>query len=295
MIVDVLDGLRSVPNTPANGQGEERYDHTFLLLDKQFQRFPWESLPCLEDRSISRIFSLACIKDRIPRAMQVDALPIHADDSKGFVAASDNGAYILNPAGDLRKTQETLEGPLRSLKTWQGTIQQIPKESDIESHLRERDILLYFGHGSGSQYIRPRVIKKLTRCATTLLMGCSSGVLTVTGDFEPYGTPVNYMHAGSPALLATLWDVTDKDIDRYSIDVLQQWGLIEVESSSPFRPSKDKGKRKGKEKQPKEALSLGGDHLSLTEAAARSRKSCFLRYLNGAAPVIYGVPVWLDH
>ena len=57
-------------------------------------------------------------------------------------------------------------------------------------------------------------------------MGCSSGALTEAGEYEAYGTPINYMHAGSPAVLATLWDVTDKDIDRFSKQVLQKWGLF---------------------------------------------------------------------
>jgi separase len=32
--------------------------------------------------------------------------------------------------------------------------------------------------------------------------------------------------------------------------------------------------------------------MSLVEAAAKSRDACILRYLNGAAPVVYGVPVY---
>jgi hypothetical protein len=34
--------------------------------------------------------------------------------------------------------------------------------------------------------------------------------------------------------------------------------------------------------------------VSLTEALAASREDCTLKYLNGAAPVIYGVPVFLE-
>jgi hypothetical protein len=33
--------------------------------------------------------------------------------------------------------------------------------------------------------------------------------------------------------------------------------------------------------------------ISLTEALAVARDDCTLKYLNGAAPVIYGVPVFL--
>jgi separase len=33
--------------------------------------------------------------------------------------------------------------------------------------------------------------------------------------------------------------------------------------------------------------------ISLTEALAVARDDCTLKYLNGAAPVIYGVPIFL--
>ena len=66
----------------------------------------------------------------------------------------------------------------------------------MKSFLESRDLFLYFGHGSGAQYIRSRTIRKLDKCAVALLMGCSSGALTDVGEFEPYGTPVNYAHAG---------------------------------------------------------------------------------------------------
>ena len=34
--------------------------------------------------------------------------------------------------------------------------------------------------------------------------------------------------------------------------------------------------------------------VSLAEALAAAREDCTLKYLNGAAPVIYGVPVFLE-
>lgn len=36
---------------------------------------------------------------------------------------------------------------------------------------------------------------------------------------------------------------------------------------------------------------LNGDNLSVSHAISKSRDVCHLRYLNGAAPVIYGLPV----
>ena len=206
------------------------------------------------------------------------------------------GSYMLNPGGDLANTQATFEQSLKALSDWSSFVNREPSEADMKSCLQDNNIFLYFGHGSAGQYIRSRTIKKLERCAVALLMGCSSGALTQAGEYESYGTPISYMHAGCPALLATLWDVTDKDIDRFSDKVLKTWGLskdkVPRSTGSPVKKSvKSKGKTKARvEEVVREANSIP---VSLDEAVAKSRDSCILKYLNGAAPVVYGIPVYL--
>ncbi|KAL7595966.1 hypothetical protein Lser_V15G29776 [Lactuca serriola] len=74
---------------------------------------------------------------------------------------------------------------------------------------------MYFGHGSGVQYIPGDEIQKLDGCAATLLMGCSSGSLSLNGSYSPKGAPLYYLFAGSPVIVANLWEVTDKDINRF--------------------------------------------------------------------------------
>lgn len=183
------------------------------------------------------------------------------------MADRSSGSFILNPTGDLRTTQNTFEKDLLRLEFWTGIIHREPTEDEFRASIESKSLFLYFGHGSGAQYIRGRTIKRLSQCAVAFLMGCSSGTLTEAGEYEPYGTPMHYLHGGSPALVATLWDVTDKDIDRFAASAFEQWGLMgEV-------------KRSG---------------VALDEAVARSRGKCVLKYLNGAAPVVYGVPVMLQ-
>ena len=241
----------------------------------------------MNGHAVSRLPSLACLRQRI----------LHQKFSSithGICVERDSGFSILNPGGDLKATQAKFEWSLQSLKNWEVTTQVQPHEEDIANKLQDRDIYLYFGHGSGSQYIRSRTVKKLEKCAVSLLMGCSSGALTDAGIFEPYGTPVDYMQAGCPALVATLWDVTDKDIDRFSDTVLNKWGLFkeappEVSASPVTNRSPTKRRAKGKQ-----ATTAKNDEVSLDQAVTLSRGSCILRYLNGAAPVIYGVPVFLS-
>ena len=212
----------------------------------------------------------------------------------------DVGASILNPGGDLKATESKFLYPLQDLAGWETLVQKEPTESEMKNLLENNEVVLYFGHGSGSQYIRSRVIKRLEKCAVALLMGCSSGALTEAGEFESYGTPINYMHAGSPAVVATLWDVTDKDIDKFSQTVLEEWGLFGKSTPPPPAPTKSPTKknttRKGKntiEMVPGN-VDRGKDGVSLDEAVSRGRDSCILKYLNGAAPVVYGIPVFLS-
>jgi separase len=131
--------------------------------------------------------------------------------------------------------------------------------------LEKQDIFMYFGHGGGEQYISIHKIPKISNCAAAFLMGCSSGKIHDAGNFDSWGTAVSYLQAGSPAVVASLWDVTDRDLDRFSKDMLGHWGLL------------DSGK----------------NSKSISEAVASSRAACFLKYLVGAANVVYGLPVFL--
>ena len=63
----------------------------------------------------------------------------------------------------------------------------------------------------------------MDRVPPALLAGCSSGAMAPRGDFEPTGVVAAYLQAGCPLAVANLWDVTDRDIDRYSKGLLEAW------------------------------------------------------------------------
>lgn len=77
--------------------------------------------------------------------------------------------------------------------------------------------------------------------------------------------------------MANLWDVTDRDIDRLSEQVLKN---LELDAGHL-------GKTDGKPGM----LPLGNKSVPLALAAARD--DCKMKYLTGAAPVVYGLPVWM--
>lgn len=78
----------------------------------------------------------------------------------------------------------------------------------------------------------------------------------------------------SPTLVANLWDVTDRDIDKFSQAVFDKVHLTKDRVAS-WTP----GPRPGE--------------TSIVAAVARSRDVCKLKYLTGAAPVVYGIPFYL--
>lgn len=128
------------------------------------------------------------------------------------------------------------------------------------------------GHGGGEKYVKGDRIRNLKKCAPCLLIGCSSGSLQDWGEYDTTGTLLNYTVAECPAILVNLWDVTDRDIDRFSKGVFQRWGLAD-ETISHSHSLKS---------------------ISLCEAVALSRDDCVLKYLVGAAPVVYGLPLRLS-
>lgn len=164
----------------------------------------------------------------------------------------------------------------------------------------------------GAQYIPRHEIQKLKTCAATLLMGCSSGALSLHGPYMPEGTPLSYLVAGSPAIIANLWDVTDKDIDRFGKAMLDAWleersnatGLctqcnslaeefeaIDLRSNCTGRNNKKKLPKNKPAPEPRNCRDCRDVSVArIGSFMGRARDACMLPFLIGAAPVCYGVP-----
>ncbi|KAF3045482.1 hypothetical protein E8E12_007243 [Didymella heteroderae] len=305
MVIETQDALKayhsaarvSSPSTP----------HTILMLDNNLHGFPWESLPCLAKLSISRLPSLAALRERLLAlhpSITDEAVPGH------YIAAANGGTTILNPGGDLANTTKTLQPILQSLRgDWTHISSRPPTETEFSHALGTRDLLLYFGHGSGAQFVRQKSVRKLypgkqgpgsakPGCATSFLFGCSSVHLTENGIYEPSGMLQSYLTAGAPAVVGMLWDVTDKDCDRFAVRCGELWGLWPEAEDEDVKPSKTP--RKGKAKAKKGNVSEGERKgecrrgVGLDEAVRDARQACYLKYLNGAAAVVYGIPCYLE-
>jgi hypothetical protein len=190
--------------------------------------------------------------------------------------------YFVNPSGDLRRTEHTL-GPLlddlgdalqaAGAGEKKGIVGRSAEKDEVLGLLGGSRVYVYCGHGAGEAFLpRDEVLSAAPRCPPSLLMGCSSGRLVRSPALggEPDGPVLSYLLSGCTAVVGCLWDVTDKDIDRYTAALLSQWPLMPAHTA---------------------AVSVGATADGLPAAVVSSRTSCRLPYLIGSAPVMFGLPV----
>jgi len=293
-------------------------------------RIPFESLPILRPLNVSHMPSLPSALSLLSLRRHLQPRdPPSTPSSDAITIDAKQAYYLLNPGSDLKHTQSVFEPMFTSDPlNWSGDAGKAPQCAEIVRKLVGKELFVYMGHGAGEMYLSPRALMMMmmitegaSRSVTVvsdaddngggaavsasrdpisglrdicvlsnLLMGCSSGALTSAGNHlgdSPSGTVLSYIMSGSSMTCANLWDVTDKDIDRFSETLLQQWCATNRDRTSSDHVS---GKMSAL------SLSSGGPTSTPQPAAcmgstvASSRRACRLPYLNGAAPVCYGVP-----
>ena len=119
-------------------------NHLFLILDKNVQGFPWESIPTLRGESVSRVPDTRFLLDRLSLAdfygrgekkgARIDRARV--DPRKIF--------YFLNPAGDLEGTEGRFNDWLKEMNGvgWKGLTSQAPSEQQFLNALQTQDLVL---------------------------------------------------------------------------------------------------------------------------------------------------------
>ncbi|KAK3839360.1 MAG: peptidase family C50-domain-containing protein [Linnemannia elongata] len=312
----------------ANNNGYDEGAHVILVLDKHLQMFPWESCPVLRDEAVSRVPSIWFLRDRI---LQQRHLLSQSQPQDGYMPTNKTAEesttlvehnwkdlevdgqktfYLLNPGKDLKNTEEEFKDYVKAQPGWNGIIGRTPLDMECIQGLSKNDLYIYFGHSGGEQYIKPTQIRKLGHCAVSILLGCSSGLLRGSGEFDPTGNAMNYMLAGCPTVVANLWDVTDRDLDRFSKALFTLWGLDDssgkgnegaltgasrhfVRSSTSSTEGSHVDSDYSSVMDARTRHSLQRPRLSIVEAVKEAREECRLKYLVGAATVVYGIPCFL--
>jgi len=259
--------------TTSSTMTNHQYHPMILVLDGALQCLPWEASVGLKGQHVHRVPSLPSAAAAAAAVSTCSSSSSSADDDNNPSSPSPSSMmldlsctyYALNPSGDLITTQATFEPWFSTITGWQGRSGQAPSLTELTTALETRSFFIYLGHGGGEQYLPPSRLRALNKCAASLLMGCSSGRLGHKGKwYEPSGVVLAYMLGGCPSAVANLWDVTDRDIDRFSEALLTSW------------------------------MSGGGGNeerkRGVAAAVNESRDACKLKLLVGAAPVCYGLP-----
>ncbi|PVU94972.1 hypothetical protein BB559_002856 [Furculomyces boomerangus] len=216
-----------------------------------------------------------------------DTMTIPSKD-KLIYADSVNLYYLLNPSGDLERTQSMFENLLKQGHNgyWTGISGRAPLPQEILFGLQNNDIFMYFGHGGGEKYIRRSQLRLVKGLKSAILFGCSSAKLVYNGEYSSTGTPLDFMYLGSSySVIGNLFDVGDKDIDRFSLEFYKLWKLDTVSSGKVGEVCECPKCNKG-----------GHGHengLSNIQALVLAREACKMKYITGCAPVVYGFPVYL--
>ncbi|XP_067320360.1 separin [Anolis sagrei] len=248
LIQEAVDKLRDHTGLASNG-------HVILVLDKHLQKLPWENIPCLRSQPMTRLPSLRFLLSySLTKKHRKEAiLNCGVNTTKTF--------YILNPHGNLPGTEKLFDDWFQSEPGWTGVVGKTPAPDQVPLALEERDLYIYAGHGAGARFVDS--ILKMDCRSVALLFGCSSAALAVQGNLEGTGAVLRFLMAGCPLVLGNLWDVTDRDIDRFMQALLKNW--LKAGSGAP-----------------------------LLQYIIQSRQAPRLKYMIGAAPIAYGLPVFLQ-
>uniref|UniRef100_A0A183SHD6 separase n=1 Tax=Schistocephalus solidus TaxID=70667 RepID=A0A183SHD6_SCHSO len=236
---------------------------TVLILDRRLVFLPWEwiiwggSEAANRVPTICRSFSLGLVLGQLatPRAAST------FDPRSAY--------YVLNPEANLPHTEATFLAFIREhFASWNGIIGRMPSDKEVIQGFTQHDLFVYLGHGNGSRFLMSTFSEGLVARAVALIVGCSSGRPRLDGRHEPYASVFNHLIAGSPTVLSLLWDVTDRDIDRFTKAFLTGW-LLESEQQH---------------------LDEGGDQKNLGFHIFHAVTACKLQSLVGKSVVVYGLP-----
>ena len=127
----------------ARATDEDDDGHIFLVLDKNVQGIPWESLPVLRGKSVSRIPSVDFLLDRLEFARWQKHRSQDAPVDRATIDPR-KAYFVLNPSGDLKGTEGRFVNWLKEMKTagWDGVVGRPPSEQQLLDALTNCDLVM---------------------------------------------------------------------------------------------------------------------------------------------------------
>ncbi|VDO31266.1 unnamed protein product [Haemonchus placei] len=237
--------------------------YTFLIICPDLTTFPWEVIPVFCDSPyVARVPSVHALLQTLRKSTQVP-----------FEVNVHNAFYVLDPDNNLGDTRRRITDYVSKFG-WEGVVGKVPTPKEVTDALSQRDVFFYMGHGSGSRYFSRRVICENTVNAVSVLMGCGSVRMTPYGwGMDGKSSVYDYTVAQCPSIVGCLWTVTDGEIDRYFMALVDLCFSSDANRTLTGTDGTDSRLR------------------VLVEAMHRAKSRCKLPYLTGASVVSYGIPV----
>ncbi|VDN98079.1 unnamed protein product [Rodentolepis nana] len=248
---------------------------TVLILDRQLTLLPWEWIIWGQLDECDQ----NCSVPTVCRNFSLTLLIGHQSLKKFNVAKfnSDSAFYVVNPEANLPSTEETFQSYFtQHFPKWSGIYGRMPQPDEVVEGFVQKDLFVYLGHGNGSKCLMPTFDEGVNSKAVAFIIGCSSGRPRIEGRHEAYASVFNHLISGAPTAVTLMWDVTDKDIDRFTQCFLDNW----------IR-SKEIGEDENGDKENNEAES---SRLTMTWKIFKSTKVCKLQSLVGKSVIVYGLP-----
>ncbi|VVC26326.1 SEPARIN core domain [Cinara cedri] len=188
-----------------------------LILDEHLECLPWETIPYLKRHPISRVSSVHIVHSLYTK---------HKDSiENGLMKIKNQGYYILNPDKSLFNAEQRISSFLKERQiNWPGIKSQEPTSGHFSSVLQNNNIILYCGHGNGTQYLHSLDLEKLDLRCIPMLFGCSSVKHIDKGGRPNFvGASYGYLKAGCPCVIGMLWNVMSLDADNLARALLNVW------------------------------------------------------------------------
>ncbi|KAH9280800.1 Separin [Echinococcus granulosus] len=234
-----------------------------LVLDRQLTLLPWEWLIWGQwDENEAK-----CNVPAVCRNFSISLVIGHLSLTKSHFAKFDPDStfYVVNPEANLSHTESTFKSYFdQNFPNWDGILGRAPQAQEVLRGFTQKDLFVYLGHGNGSKCLMSAFDEGQNAKAVAFIIGCSSGRPRLEGRHEAYASVFNHLITGAPTAVSLLWDVTDKDIDRFTQKFIDKWILLKDEDDTT--------------------------PLSMTWKIFRATKACKLQSLVGKSVVVYGIP-----
>ena len=125
---NAFDAARSARDSQSQSQ-QKSTSRTplILMLDEPLQALPWESIPLLRGHPVCRLPCAGFVGQCADAAAKLSA-------SNG-AACLNSAYYVLNPSGDLQRTQQTLQGQI-ARPPWEGVVGEPPDSALLKVSLQ---------------------------------------------------------------------------------------------------------------------------------------------------------------